>query len=141
MIKIKPSKKLAALPPYLFTRINTIKLEAYKKNLDVIDLAMGNPDMPTPSHIIDRLCDSVRNHPRTHRYPQAKGMPRFRKAVSGWMQRRFGVDIDPETEISALIGSKEGIAHVCMTYLNPGDIALVCDPAYPVHQLCLIRLL
>ena len=133
MIKIKPSKKLAALPPYLFTRINTIKLEAYKKNLDVIDLAMGNPDMPTPSHIIDRLCDSVRNHPRTHRYPQAKGMPRFRKAVSGWMQRRFGVDIDPETEISALIGSKEGIAHVCMTYLNPGDIALVCDPAYPVH--------
>ena len=133
MIKIKPSKKLASLPPYLFARINAIKTEAYKKNLDVIDLVMGNPDMPTPSHIVERLCDSVQNHPHTHRYPQAKGMPRFRKAVSIWMQRRFGVNIDPETEVSTLVGSKEGIAHLCMTYLNPGDIALVCDPAYPVH--------
>lgn len=133
MNKIKPSSKLNALPPYLFSKINALKMEAAAKNLDVIDLGMGNPDLPTPSHIVDRLCDTVKNHPRTHRYPQAKGMPRFRKAVSEWMKKRFNVSLDPESEIIALIGSKEGIAHLCMAYLDPGDVVLVCDPAYPVH--------
>lgn len=133
MDKIKPSKKLAALPPYLFSRINALKMEAYAKKLDVIDLGMGNPDLPTPPHVVERLCDSVMNHTRTHRYPQAKGMPRFRKAVAGWMKSRFDVTVDPDTEVLALVGSKEGIAHLCMSYLDPGDIALVCDPAYPVH--------
>jgi LL-diaminopimelate aminotransferase len=133
MNKIKPSDKLSALPPYLFSALNVMKQEAYSKKLDVIDLAMGNPDMPTPTYVIDRLCDTVHNHPRTHRYPQAKGMPKFRKAVSSWMGKRFGVKLNPENEIMALIGSKEGIAHTCMAYLNPGDVALVCNPAYPVH--------
>jgi aspartate/methionine/tyrosine aminotransferase len=133
MDKCKPSKKLEALPPYLFTKINLLKAEAYAKKLDVIDLGMGNPDLPTPCNVIDRLCDTVKNHPRTHRYPQAKGMPRFRKAVASWMNKRFGVDVDPDREVLALIGSKEGIAHLCMAYLDPGDIVLVCDPAYPVH--------
>jgi LL-diaminopimelate aminotransferase len=133
MEKLKPSKKLEALPPYLFTKINVLKAEAFKKNLDVINLSMGNPDLPTPGFIVDRLCDTVKNHGRTHGYPQAKGMPRFRKAVATWAQKRFNVELDPEKEILALVGSKEGIAHLCMTYIDPGDIALVCDPAYPVH--------
>ena len=131
--KIIPSEKLNALPPYLFSKINAIKQEAYAKKLDVIDLAMGNPDLPTPKHVVDRLCDTVQNHSRTHRYPQAKGMPRYRKAISVWMDKRFGVSFNPETEIIALIGSKEGVAHLCMAYLNPDDIVLVCNPTYPVH--------
>lgn len=133
MIHIEPSKKLEKLPPYLFTKINLLKNEAVAKNLDVIDLGMGNPDQPTPHHIVDRLCDTVKHHKNTHRYPQAKGMPKFRRAVSEWMARRFGVEMNPESEILTLIGSKEGIAHLCMAYLNPGDYVLVCDPAYPVH--------
>jgi LL-diaminopimelate aminotransferase len=112
MNKFKPSKKLDELPPYLFSRINKVKAEAYAQKLDVIDLGMGNPDLPTPPIVVERLCDSVRNHPSTHRYPQAKGMPRFRKAVSTWMNQRFGVTLNPENEISSLIGSKEGIAHL-----------------------------
>ncbi len=124
---------MEALPPYLFARIHALTAEAYKKNLDVIDLGMGNPDIQTPPHIVERLCDTVKNHCKTHRYPQAKGMPRFRKAVAAWTQKRFNVTVDPETEVISLIGSKEGIAHLCMAYFNPGDLALVCDPAYPVH--------
>ncbi len=98
MNKLRPSDNLSALPPYLFTRINALKREAYEKNLDVIDLGMGNPDLPTPVHIVDRLTDTIQNHTKTHRYPQAKGMPRFRRAISNWMQKRFGVKMDPRTK-------------------------------------------
>lgn len=133
MDKIKPSKKLAALPPYIFSRIAALKMEVNKTKMDVIDLGMGNPDFPTPPHIVDRLVDTVKNHQLTHRYPQSKGMPRFRKAVAVWMEKRFGVELDPAKEIISLIGSKEGIAHLCTAYLDPGDYVLVCDPAYPVH--------
>src|SRR3989339_185400 len=132
-MKIRVSDKLNKLPPYIFSRINQLKPLAIAKKLDIIDLGMGNPDMPTPQHIVDRMCDTVKNHIRTHRYPQAKGMPKFRCAVSEWFHERFGVKINPETEVLALIGSKEGVAHLCMTYLNPGDIALVPDPGYPVY--------
>jgi LL-diaminopimelate aminotransferase len=131
--KLQQSSKLDTLPPYLFARINGLKAEAYAKKLDVIDLGMGNPDLPTPACAVERLIDSIKNHPNTHRYPQAKGMPRFRKAVAGWMKNRFDVNLDPDNEVVALIGSKEGIAHLCMAYLDPGDLALVCDPAYLVH--------
>ncbi|MBN1621217.1 MAG: LL-diaminopimelate aminotransferase [Endomicrobiales bacterium] len=133
MKKIEPSDKLKDLPPYLFSSINALKAEAYKKKLDVIDLGMGNPDLVTPKHIVERLCDTVMNHQKTHRYPQAKGMPRFRRAVSQWMNKRFNVDIDPNNEIVTLIGSKEGIAHLCTTYIDSGDLALFCDPGYLVH--------
>lgn len=134
MIKIKPAKKIDSLPPYMFTRLNALKARvAAGSKLDIIDLGMGNPDKPTPKHIVDRLCDSVLHHTKTHKYPQAKGMPRLRRAITAWMQNRFGVKLDPEKEVLTLVGSKEGIAHLCMAYLNPGDIALVCDPAYPVH--------
>ncbi len=127
------SDRLNRLPPYLFTRITQLKKEAYAKKLDVIDLGMGNPDQPTPAVIVDRLCDSVKNHVSTHRYPQAKGIPKFRKTVAGWMNKRFGVSLDPETEVTALIGSKEGIAHLAMSVLNPGDVVLVGNPSYPAH--------
>lgn len=130
---IEPSKKLQNLPPYFLSRINQLKLEAHRKNLDVIDLGMGNPDLPTPPHIVERLCETVKEHPRTHRYPQAKGMPKFRNAIAEWFEGRFGVKLNPEKEVLGLIGSKEGIAHLCMAYLNPGEIALVGNPGYPVH--------
>src|SRR5437667_3069443 len=122
---IEPHQRLASIPPYLSSRINALTIEAYANKLDVIDLGMGIPDLPTPPHIVERLCESVRDHPRTHRYPQAKGMPKFRSAVADWFKGRFGVDLNPAKEVLALIGSKEGIAHLCMAYLNPGDIALV----------------
>ncbi len=127
------SDRLNRLPPYLFTRITQLKKEAYAKKLDVIDLGMGNPDQPTPAPIVERLCDTVKNHASTHRYPQAKGIPKFRKSVAAWMEKRFGVSLDPEKEVTALIGSKEGIAHLAMAVLNQGDTVLVGDPAYPAH--------
>src|ERR1035437_9992105 len=94
---------------------------------------MGNPDQPTPEVVVKRLCDTAQNHPSTHRYPQAKGIPKFRKTVSTWMAKRFGVDLNPENEITALIGSKEGIAHLAMAVLNPDETVLVGDPSYPPH--------
>ncbi len=127
------SDKLKRLPPYLFGAIDILKKAAYDKKLDVIDLGMGNPDLSTPKHIIERLCDTLGNHPRSHRYPQAKGMPKFRKTVAQWCKNRFDIELDPENEVLALIGSKEGIAHLCMAYLDSGDIALAPNPAYPVH--------
>lgn len=130
---ISHSKKLQNLPPYFLSKINLLKLEAHQKKLDVIDLGMGNPDLPTPPHIVERLCETVKEHPRTHRYPQAKGMPKFRAAVADWFDLRFGVKLNPEKEALCLIGSKEGIAHLCMAFLNPGEIALVGNPGYPVH--------
>ncbi|MBD3271534.1 MAG: aminotransferase class I/II-fold pyridoxal phosphate-dependent enzyme [Elusimicrobia bacterium] len=130
---IQCSRKLSLLPPYIFSRIHDLTLKAYKEKKDVIDLSMGNPDMPTPKSVTERLCDTVLHHRRTHRYPQAKGMPKFRSTVARWVHKRFGVELDPEHEVLALIGSKEGGAHFLMAYLNPGDTVLVPDPSYPVH--------
>jgi len=130
---IVPAKKLQNLPPYIFGRIKTLTIEAKKKNLDVIDLSMGNPDLPPPQPVVERLVDTVTNHPNTMRYPQAKGMPKFRKAAADFMKKRFDVSLDPEGEVLALIGSKEGISNLCESYLEPGDIALVPNPCYPVH--------
>lgn len=127
------SQKLKKLPPYVFAVMNKLKREAWAESLDVIDLAMGNPDLPTPKHIVERLVDTVTNHPTTHRYPQAKGMPKFRQAVSQWYKKRFNVDLNPETEALALVGSKEGVGHLAAAILNPGDIVLVPGPSYPVH--------
>ncbi|OVE77835.1 hypothetical protein BVX98_01760 [bacterium F11] len=128
-----PAKKIQNLPPYIFGRIRALTLEAAKDKKDVIDLSMGNPDLPTPKPIVDRLVDTVQHHPKTMRYPQAKGMPKYRRAVSVWMQNRFGVELDPEHDICALIGSKEGIAHMCAAYLEPSELAIVPSPCYPVH--------
>ncbi len=133
-VKVEPSKKLTELPPYLFGAIDVLKKEARSKKLDVIDLGMGNPDIETSAHVVERLCDTVKNHPKTHRYPQAKGMPKFRLAVADWYKKKFNVDLNPENEVLALVGSKEGVAHLCMAYLDPGDTALVTNPCYPVHR-------
>lgn len=130
---IPSPRKLQNLPPYIFGRIKALAAEATADKKDVIDLSMGNPDLPTPQPIVDRLVDTVSNHPHTHRYPQAKGMPKFRKAVADWMKKRFDVDLNPESEVCSLIGSKEGIANLCQTYMRAGDIALVPSPCYPVH--------
>lgn len=130
---LKPPEKLANLPPYIFGRIKVLAQEAAANKLDVIDLSMGNPDLPTPAPIVERLIDSVKNHPASHRYPQAKGMPKFRKAVTDWMKKRFDVSLDPDKEVLSIIGSKEGIAHLCNAYLKPGDTVLVPNPCYPVH--------
>lgn len=130
---LKPVELLNHLPPYIFGRIKTLAAEARQKNLDVIDLSMGNPDIPTPPEVVTRLTDTVTHHPNVLRYPQAKGMPKFRKSVADWMKKRFDVTLDPAKEVCALIGSKEGIAHLCSAYMEPGDIALVPNPCYPVH--------
>ncbi len=127
------SEKLNRLPPYLFSAINILKKTAYEKKLDVIDLGMGNADIPTPEHIVERLCETVREHPRTHRYPQAKGMPRLRKAIAGWYKKRFDINLNPENEVLTLIGSKEGVAHLMWSYIDPGDIVLLTNPCYPVY--------
>lgn len=130
---ISPSDKIKNLPPYLFGAIDILKARACKKKLDVIDLGMGNPDLTPPAPVVERLIDTVKNHPRTHRYPQAKGMPKLRSRLCEWYKKRFGVALNPDSEAVALIGSKEGIAHLCLAYLNPGDIVLVPNPCYPVH--------
>ncbi|NCO23472.1 aminotransferase class I/II-fold pyridoxal phosphate-dependent enzyme, partial [Candidatus Kuenenbacteria bacterium] len=130
---IGPNKKLQNLPPYIFSRIKKLKDEMRKKGIDVIDLDMGNPDQSTPSHIVERLADTVKNHPQTHRYPQAKGMPRLRKAIASWYKERYEKEIDENSEVLVLVGSKEGICHLLMSYLEPGDVALVPNPTYPVH--------
>lgn len=127
------SQRLRSLPPYLFQRINTLKAKAISEGKDVIDLGMGNPDLPTAPHIVKRLVETVEKIPATHRYPQAIGSLAFREAACAWYQKRFGVRLDPEKECVSLVGSKEGIAHLSMAALDPGDTALVCQPCYPVH--------
>jgi LL-diaminopimelate aminotransferase len=130
---VECSDKLKRLPPYVFAVVKKLAMEACANKTDVIDLSMGNPDLPTPQHIVDRLVDTVSHHPNTHRYPQAKGMPKFRQAVCQFYKNRFDLTFDPETEALALVGSKEGVGHLAAAMLNPGDITLVPSPAYPVH--------
>src|SRR3990172_6250695 len=104
------------------------------QGIDVISLGIGDPDLPTPKHVIDRLCQEARV-PANHRYPEPDGLPEFRKAISQWYQKRFGLSFDPDTEVLPLIGSKEGIGHIAFCFIDPGDVALVPDPAYPVYSI------
>jgi LL-diaminopimelate aminotransferase len=131
---LKEAKRLASLPPYLFARIEEKLEEAKKKGIDVINLGIGDPDQPTPEHIIQALITHAQN-PENHRYPTSKGLLAFRSAVARWYQRRFGVGLDPDSEVVTLIGSKEGIAHISFCYLEEGDVALVPDPGYPVYSI------
>ncbi len=130
---IKPARRLAALPPYLFAEIDRLKQEALRSGKDLIDLGVGDPDLPTPEPIVEALRSAARN-PRHHRYPSYEGMEAFREAVAAWYRRRFGVKLDPAREVLTLIGSKEGIGHLPLALLNPGDTALIPDPGYPVYQ-------
>ena len=134
MIRIEKSDRLKNLPPYLFKEIDRQKEEAGKRGIDIIDLGVGDPDMPTPPHIIEALHMAALN-PGNHRYPSYTGMDDFNKAVARWYKRRFNVDLDYKKEIVTLIGSKEGIAHIPLAFINPGDIALVTSPGYPVYNI------
>lgn len=125
--------RINSLPPYLFASIDKAKSEVINKGVDVIDFGVGDPDMPTPPHIIEALKKSVDN-PARHKYPSYIGMLSFRQAAADWYRKRMNVDLNPEEEVLALIGSKEGVAHTPLAFLNPGDIALVPDPGYPVYN-------
>jgi len=134
MIKVELADRIKELPPYLFVRLDEMKTQALAAGVDVIDLGIGDPDQPTPLHIRRALKKAV-DDPENHRYPSSYGMKRFREAAAVWMERRFGVGgIAPE-QVVALIGSKEGLAHFPLAYLNPGDITLVPSPAYPVYRI------
>ncbi|SMB94555.1 LL-diaminopimelate aminotransferase apoenzyme [Thermanaeromonas toyohensis ToBE] len=128
------SQRLQKIPPYLFARIEKKIEEARERGVDIISLGIGDPDLPTPGHIIDKLAEEARN-PENHRYPTSVGLLSFREAVANWYRERYGVELDPRTEVVSLIGSKEGIAHISFCYVNPGDINLVPDPGYPVYGL------
>jgi alanine-synthesizing transaminase len=124
--------RIRRLPPYVFAEVNTMKARARAAGRDIIDLGMGNPDTPTPQHIVDKLVEAVRD-PRTHRYSMSKGIPGLRRAHSAYYKRRFNVDIDPESETIVTLGSKEGLANLANAITSPGDIILVPNPSYPIH--------
>lgn len=132
-ITVEPADRLKRLPPYLFAEIDRLKREVARTGRDIIDLGVGDPDLPTPPHIVEALHRAARD-PANHRYALDLGMPLLREAIAGWYGRRFGVRLDPETEVLPLIGSKEGIGHVPFAFVNPGDMVLVPDPGYPVYQ-------
>jgi alanine-synthesizing transaminase len=125
-------RRITNLPPYVFTIIDGLKVAARRAGEDVIDLGFGNPDLPSPPTAVDKLCEAVRN-PRNHRYSASRGIPKLRQAVADLYARRFGVDLDPETEAITTIGAKEGFSHLMWVLLQPGDAALVPSPSYPIH--------
>ncbi len=124
--------RIQRLPPYVFNIVNELKAKARAQGEDIIDFGMGNPDQPTPQHIVDKLVEAAQR-PDTHRYSMSRGIPRLRKAIADWYRRKFDVDIDPETEAIVTIGSKEGLAHLALATLGPGDAVIVPNPAYPIH--------
>ncbi len=132
-LKIDPADRILKLPPYLFVEIDRLKNIALSKGKDIIDLGIGDPDIPTPSVIVNSLKKAVEN-PAYHRYPSTVGMLSFRETACSWFKSRFGVSIDPTKEITSIIGSKEGIGHIPFAFVNPGDYVLVPDPAYPVYK-------
>ena len=125
-------ERIQALPPYVFAEVNAMKDAARAAGEDVIDLGMGNPDLPPPDHVVDKLVETVRN-PRVHRYSASRGIRGLRRAVAGYYQRRFDVTLDPEREVIVALGSKEGFAHLATAITEPGDLVLVPDPSYPIH--------
>lgn len=124
--------RIERLPPYVFNITGELKMAARRRGEDIIDMSMGNPDSPTPTHIVDKLVEAARR-PDTHGYSVSRGIPRLRRAIAGWYDRRYGVDINPETEAIVTIGSKEGLAHLMLATLDRGDTVLVPNPSYPIH--------
>jgi alanine-synthesizing transaminase len=125
--------RIRRLPPYVFAEVNAMKARARAQGADIIDFGMGNPDQPTPAHIVEKLVEVVRD-PKAHRYSQSRGIPGLRKALAGYYARRFGVTVDPETETIVTLGSKEGLANLSAAITSPGDVILVPNPSYPIHQ-------
>ena len=131
------SGRLDKLPPYLFVEINRKIAEKQAKGEDIISFAIGDPDMPTPQHVIDQLCQAAQD-PANHRYPETAGLPELCQAIARWYERRFEIVLDPNKEVLPLIGSKEGIGHISFCLIDPGDLALVPDPGYPVYSMSTI---
>ncbi len=134
LVKKMYAERINALPPYLFATIDEAKAEMMNKGVDVIDLGVGDPDQATPEHIIESMCEAVKD-PVNHKYPSYSGLIDFREAAATWLKNEKGIDVDPVTETLTMIGSKEGVAHIPLAFINPGDIALVPDPAYPVYKI------
>ncbi len=130
-------KRVRRLPPYVFSIVNKLKMDARRKGEDIIDLGMGNPDLPTPEHIVEKLVEAARN-PKNHRYSASKGITQLRLAICEWYKRRFDVDLDHETEAVISIGSKEGLSHLAYAMVEPGDLILTPAPAYPIHPYSFI---
>ncbi len=129
--------RIERLPPYVFNIVNELKTKARARGEDIIDFGMGNPDLATPAHIVDKLVEAARK-PRNHRYSASRGITKLRAAISGWSARRYGVQIDPETEAIAVIGAKEGLSHLALAIVEPGDMALVPNPTYPIHRYSMV---
>lgn len=134
MINVEMADRVRNLPPYLFAAIDKLKQDALRRGVDVVDLSIGDPDIPTPAHIVDAMKRAVEK-PEHHRYPSYEGMLSFREAVADWYAKRFGVALDPQSEVISLIGSKEGIGHLPLAFVNPGDVVLVPSPGYPVYPV------
>ncbi len=130
-------QRIKRLPPYVFNIVNELKTRLRREGEDIIDLGMGNPDQPPPRFIIEKLKEASDN-PRNHRYSMSRGIPKLRLALANWYKRRFGVEMDPESECVVTIGSKEGLAHLMLAILNPGDLVMVPDPTYPIHAYSVI---
>ncbi len=124
--------RIKRLPPYVFAIVNALKMEARRNGNDIIDLGMGNPDLATPRHIVDKLCEAARN-PKNHRYSASRGITQLRVAITEWYKRRFDVGLDPESEVVVTIGAKEGLSHLAYATLSPGDVVMTPTPAYPIH--------
>ncbi|MFZ5813036.1 MAG: LL-diaminopimelate aminotransferase [Thermodesulfobacteriota bacterium] len=134
MTQFRLARRVATLPPYLFAEIDRLKAEVRSRGMDIISLGIGDPDLPTPECIIEALYAAAKK-PENHQYPSYTGLLSFRKAVADWYRSRFGVDLDPENEVVSLIGSKEGIAHFPLAFIDPGDLALIASPNYPVYPV------
>src|SRR3989304_3180174 len=130
--RMRLAKRIEKLPPYLFVEISRKIAEKRAKGERVVSFGIGDPDIPTPDPILDRLCQAARD-PVNHRYPETDGLPELRRATARWYQQRFGVSLDPNKEVLPLIGSKEGHGHTATCFIDPGDVALVPDPGYPVY--------
>jgi alanine-synthesizing transaminase len=134
---MKSFARLDRLPPYVFATVNKIKMDARRAGKDIIDLGMGNPDLGTPQHIVDKLIDAVQK-PHNHRYSASMGITKLRMAIASWYKRRFDVDIDPDTEAIVTIGAKEGISHLILVTIRPGDVVFTPNPTYPIHPFSAI---
>jgi alanine-synthesizing transaminase len=129
--------RIRRLPPYVFSIVDDLKMKARRKGDDIIDLGMGNPDLPTPPHIVEKLIETIKN-PRTHRYSASRGIPKLRAAIAGWYARNYKVELDPDSEAIVTIGAKEGISHLMLATLGTGEVVFVPTPAYPIHTYAVI---
>ena len=130
-------KRIKRLPPYVFSIVNELKVKARARGEDIIDFGMGNPDLATPDHVVDKLVEAARN-PRNHRYSASRGITKLRRGICDWYRRRYAVELDPDTEAIATIGAKEGLSHLALAIVDAGDVALVPNPSYPIHPYSVI---